>query len=234
MVFVTAELGTNWKGNFDILERMATACKDAGVDAVKMQALSEDLLKRHIELDYYRDASVNEKNVDMIHHILRDVGINWYCSVTYPEAVDYLEKYSYMYKIRVHDNENLAIIDKCAESVQRLKKSNVHHTKLIISSQRPVPQSIYDRHPDIDIVNLYCIPRYPTPWGETNFNMLKNPEFEGYSNHCRNPLALLKAARMGAKYLEFHLTDNSDEYVVDNPVSLSYSEMREVMQWIKR
>lgn len=234
MTFVTAELGTNWKGNFDILERMASACKDAGVDAVKLQALSPELLARHMELDYYTRASVNEKNIAMIDKIMRDIGIEWYSSVTYPDAVDFLEKYSNIYKIRVVDSENITIIDKCAESLQRLKKAQVQRTKLIISSLRPLSQAIYDKYPDTDIVNLYCIPRYPTAWGEINFNMLKNPEFEGYSNHCRNPLAILKAVRLGAKYVEFHLTDNPDDFVLDNPVSLSYSEMREVMQWLKR
>ena len=56
----------------------------------------------------------------------------------------------------------------------------------------------------------------------------------GFSCHCLDPLALLKAVRYGAKYLEFHLTDNKDDFAIDNKVSFSYSQMEEMITWIRK
>lgn len=231
LVFVTAELGTNWRGDFDILERMVDFCSEVGIDAVKFQCLNQMLLARHIELDYYRKASLNEDNVARIEEICASNKMEWYASVTYGIATKMLLDHNVrLFKIRVADNAESDIIDACCTSAMDAGKD----AKVIVSSTRPLKQSIYDRYPEVDIVNLYCIPRYPTPWGEINFNMLKNPEFEGYSNHCPNPLAVLKAARMGAKYIEFHLTENRDNFALDNPVSIPYSQAREMMKWLRK
>ena len=64
--------------------------------------------------------------------------------------------------------------------------------------------------------------------------MLKNPEFEGYSNHCTDVTALMKAVRHGAKYLEFHISNDLDSFAIDNKVSLSYTQMEEFMKWLRK
>ena len=229
---VTAELGTNWLGNYVLLQKMAKAAKLAGVKYVKLQALSPELLERHKELEYYADSSVNKSNIHIIDKVMRDVGIEWYASVTYPEAAEMLAPYMDNLKIRVADNENMDILDACAKVLMD-KDHGRKDPKLFVSSLRPLPQAYYDRWPDLEIINLYCIPRYPTQYGEINFNMMGQFEFEGYSNHCTNPLAILKAYRKGAKYLEFHLTSDKGLFALDNPVSFDYGEMLEIMQWIR-
>lgn len=83
-----------------------------------------------------------------------------------------------------------------------------------------------------NIKEIYCIPQYPTPFGSINFDMIKL--LPGWSNHCLNPLACLKAVRKGAKYIEFHLSDDLSEFGIDNKAAFSYSIMDELIRWIRK
>lgn len=232
--FVTAEIGTNWNGDYYNLRKMVHKCAIAGVDAVKFQCLSEELIDRHCELDWYRHASLSEQNIGNIMSICVEYGISFYASVTYPDAARILAPFVDYYKIRVADSENEEIWESIISNIRIQRKNLGKNQKIIVSSTRPIPQKFYDKDPDTDIINLYCIPQYPTRLGEINFDMLKNPEFEGYSNHCTDVTALMKAVRHGAKYLEFHISNDLDSFAIDNKVSLSYTQMEEFMKWLRK
>lgn len=215
MVFICAELGANWRGNIVILSRMVEQAKKAGCDAVKFQALSKELLGRHPEWSWYADASVHEGNVEWIDKVCKGEEIEWICTPTYPEAVGFLDPYVKRWKIRHADRERDDLIDQCAYTGK----------EIIISTDRPMKEEWDMAKP------IYCIPKYPTAWGELNFDMIKL--LPGYSNHCLDPLACLKAVRYGAEYIEYHITDDKEEFAIDNKVSFSYSQMREINKWIR-
>lgn len=216
MVFTVAEIGANWHGDFTILERMVERCKKAGVNAVKFQALSDTLINRHIEWDWYNHASITPDNVDSVDKICRQKGMEWFCTPCYAQAIDFLDPYVKRWKIRSADNTKTDIIQKCIDTGK----------EVILSTARPI--GWLDKFTDVK--QIYCISKYPTDYGELNFDMIKL--LKGYSNHCLDPLACLKAVRYGAEYLEFHLTDNRDDFAIDNKVSFSYSQMEEIMKWI--
>lgn len=215
MVFVTAELGTSWNGDGFILEKMIQQCKENKIDAVKFQCLSDKLLERHSELNYYKNASLNPKNIEFVNELCKEYKIPWYATITDFTQVEMLCGYDTPAKIRCADSNNLELVEYVIEKFD----------KVFISSTYPLEIKNHK------IVNLYCIPKYPTDFGEINFDMIKR--MDGYSNHCLNPLAILRAVRMGASYLEFHLTNSKDEFSVDNKVAFTYNEMREFMTWIK-
>lgn len=215
MTFITAELGANWKGDYDILDEMVKKCSDNNIDAVKLQCLSQDLIDRHPELDYYGGCSVTKDNVKRIDRICRNYGMEWYSTITDPNQVEYMKEYVDQAKIRAADSGNHKLINSVLPNFDRT----------FISSSQPRLE-YYSK-----IVSLYCISKYPTEFGEINFDMITR--FEGYSNHCLDPLALLRAKRLGAKYIEFHLTPSSDDFAIDNKVSFTYNQMSEFMKWIK-
>jgi len=214
MTFVTAEIGANWLGDFELLEFLVVASKKANINAIKLQALTPEILARHQELTYYESASVNQNNINEIDRICRKHHMEWYCTPTSPDHVELLEPFVNRYKIRTADNENKELCDKVFATGKRV----------IISSQRPL------KYNDERIKNLYCIPRYPTQFEEHNFNLMQ--EFDGFSNHCLNPLVMLKAVMLGAKYLEFHLTPTKDVFTLDNHVSYTIEQFIEVNRWI--
>jgi len=212
-IFVTAEIGTSWQGDYEILDEICRECKTANIDAVKFQSLSPELIYRHTELDYYRKASLDKANIMIVNDICRSRHLEFYSSVTYPEAILFLNKYVTMLKIRTCDSNNLSLIRKCLDTGKTV----------IVSSFRPLGNE--------EVINLYCIPRYPTPFEEINFDMIR--KFDGYSNHCANPLAILKAVSQKAKYIEFHITPSRSHFLIDNSVSLTLPQMQELMKWIR-
>lgn len=215
MVFTVAEIGTNWKGNIVILDRMVERCKKAGVSAVKFQALSKELLSRHPELNWYGKASINENNVDLIDRLCKNYNIEWFCTPTYIDSIGFLDPFVKRWKIRYADNKNKELIEKC------------------VSTGKPVYVSM-SRYDDVNIKGIkkiYCISKYPTSFGELNFDMIKI--MDGYSNHCLDITALFRAVRYGAEYIEFHIQDNPSEFSIDSKVSLNYEQMQEFMEWIK-
>lgn len=217
MVFIAAELGANWKGNYEILQRMCQRAAGAGCDAVKFQCLSDALIARHPEWDWYSSSSITTGNIQFIKLIVDKYGLEMFVTPTYPECIKWIDPLVKRWKIRHADKDNLDIIHECMQT----------NKPIILSTDRPM--SLYNK--DDNIRQIYCIPKYPTEYGELNFDMVSL--LPGYSNHCLNPLAVLQAVRMGAKYVEFHLTDDRNEFSIDNKVSFSYAEMDEVVWWIR-
>jgi len=214
LTFIAAELGANWGGNVVILDRMIRRAKLAGCNAVKFQALSRELLARHTEWDWYHHASVTPDNIETIDRICKTHKIEWFCTPTYPDAVGFVDPYVKRWKIRHADNECRDIINQCDKTGK----------EIIVSVDRPKQWSTH-------IKQIYCIPKYPTDFGEINFDMIKR--LPGWSNHCLNPMACLKAVRKGAEYIEFHLSDDLAEFAIDNKVAFSYSVMDELVRWIR-
>ena len=195
---------------------MVGECKKLGIDAVKFQALSKDKIDRHPELEWYEDASVTKDNVKEIDDLCGDNSMEWFATPYYKEAVEFLDQYVDMYKIRYDDRNNMRIIIPCLKTGK----------KVIISTDRPNPY-----YKNIKLHQIYCIPKYPVDYGELNFDMVRT--MKGYSNHCLDPLAVLKAKRLGAEYIEFHVTSDSSKFAIDNKVSFNFGQLEEIMKWIK-
>jgi len=214
MIFVTAEIGANWLGDYELLEFLVIACKKANINAIKLQSLTPEIISRHPELTYYESASVSPDNIEEIDKICKTHNLEWYCTPTHPDHIEFLDPYVNRFKIREKDNQNKELCDKVFATGKRV----------IISSQKPL------KYNDERIKNLYCIPRYPTQFEEHNFNLMQ--KLDGFSNHCLNPLVMLKAVMLGAKYLEFHLTPTKDIFTLDNHVSYTIEQFIEVNRWI--
>ena len=69
MVFLIAELGVNWDGDFDLAKKMMSNAKTLGFNAVKFQAFNEDTLGNHTHLDRLMKSAITEKNVQRIDEI---------------------------------------------------------------------------------------------------------------------------------------------------------------------
>ena len=208
---IVAEVSTNWLGDFEILDDMLKVCSDCGVDAVKFQSLSQWKIDRHPELDWYEKCSVTKENIGEISDICDNYSMDWFVTPFYPEAVDFLDEHVSMYKIAYADRNNTELIYKCQET------------------GKPVYVST-DRILDLSTYQIYCIPQYPTEYGSINFEMIAM--MDGYSNHCMDPLAVLKAHRMGAGYIEIHITPDSSRFTMDNKVSYNLGQLEEIMEWI--
>jgi len=215
MTFITAEIGCNWIGDPKILRYLLQVSKRMGVDAVKFQALSDELLERHCEMSYIGAASINENNVRLVNDICKEYKMEWYCTVTDKDQVKFLDPFVNKYKIRRVDYEN-----------KELKDAAFNTGKTVIISSH-IPQ----KHDAARIINLYCPKESPISFSEINFNMIK--KMDGFSNHCPNSLAIFRAVEFGAKYLEIHITPTKDLFLIDNNIAFTPSEFNEIVKWVR-
>lgn len=224
-VFLVAEIGVNWDGNFDLAEDMMKNAKKSGFDAVKFQAYEERVVKDHPERTRLINSAISSHNVEKIHAIAKSVGIEWFCTPMYPEAVDFLEPYVNRFKIRELDGRPI-IEDKSTKLFERILKTN---KEIIISSQQSPKSSKYFNHPEIKW--LYCVPKYPCDVEDLDFRYIR--DFAGFSNHCSESLAPLSAAILGAKIIEVHITSSKSKNFIDNNVSFDYTEINELAKNIR-
>ena len=225
MSFIVAEIGINWEGDLKIAEEMMKKAKEAGCDAVKFQSFNKELVEGHPEAERLIKSSITETNIKKITELSENVGIEWFCTPMFPEAVKMLEPYVKRYKIRVKDGKPLF-----EKSISELLKQVLNTGKEVIISceEDPHTTQVYENK---NIKWLYCIPKYPCKLADINFEKIKN--FDGYSNHCPDIIAPITSIILGGEIVEIHVTLDKLENHIDNPVSFDFNELEKLVQLIR-
>ena len=225
MVFITAEIGVNWEGDFILLEKMMRNAKNAGCDAIKLQAFDEKIVSEHPKKSRLLKSSVSRDNIEQINSISKKMNIEWYCTPMYPDAIDFLDSFVKRYKIRysdslpLHENKTTPLISKALETEKQI----------IVSTQRSPKQLELCNNNNVKW--LYVDPKNPSSINELDFSNFS--DFDGFSNHCVHFLAPLSAVMLGAKMIEIHVTSNKDKDFIDNSVSFETNETRKLVTLIR-
>ena len=225
MTFLVAEIGVNWDGDLDLAKNMIEAAKESGCDAVKFQAFDESIVNNHPEKNRLLRSSINKENIDSINEISESIGIEWFCTPMIVEAVDLVKPYINKFKIRESDS-HILLENKTNSLLETILNSS---KEIIISSQQNPKNSKYYDNQKINW--LYCVPKYPCNLSDLDFSNLK--DFNGYSNHCPDIIAPIRAASLGAEIIEVHITSSKDRNFPDNPVSFDYSELFQLVKQIR-
>ena len=198
MTFIVSEIGVNWDGDFSLLKKMMEYSKKSGCDAVKFQAYNENIVKGHPEYTRLMKSTITSENIEKIDVITKEVGIEWFATPMYLEAVDLLNPYVKRFKMREFDGRKIIQNEysKLFEKILNTKK------EIIISSEKSPKNSKYYKNSNIKW--LYCVPKYPCELSDINFRYLN--EFDGYSNHAPKIIAPLTSVLLGAKIVEIHVT----------------------------
>lgn len=224
MVFIVAEIGVNWDGDSELVSRMIKEAKDSGCNAVKFQAFQEEIVRNHPQKKKLMKSSISEFNIDTINDISKSVGIEWFCTPMYPEAIKLLDPYVKRFKIRSYDSKSIL----ANQQTELLEKILATKKETIIScNESPRRTKFYG---DSKIKWLYVVPKYPCQLEDINFKNLK--DFDGYSNHCPHLIAPLTAAILGAEIIEVHITADKSKDYLDNNVSFDYKELKSLVSLI--
>lgn len=226
MSFIIAEIGVNWDGDLNLVEDMIRHAKKSGCNAVKFQAFDEKIVEKHPQKNRLMKSSIAKENVESIDKIAKSVGIEWFCTPMYVDAVDFLEPFVKRYKIREFDGRQL--IENNASDL--FKKISSTGKEIIISTQKSPTQSIFFTNPMIKW--LYCVPKYPCELSDLDFSHIK--DFYGFSNHCSEIIAPITAAILGSKIIEIHMTSDKSADFIDNNVSFDYYEIDEIVLAIRK
>ena len=220
-----AEIGVNWDGDFELVKEMMQESVNAGFNFVKFQAFTLEAVAKHPEANRVFSSSISRNNIDKINSIANDIGIEWFCTPMYEGAIDFLEPFVNLYKIREYDGREV-IQNKSSNIFKKL----IETKKNIIISSEVVPQQC-KFYSNEEIKWLYCVPKYPCKLSEINFSIVKN--FDGFSNHCPDIIAPMKIIDLKLDILEIHITSDKNKNFIDNNVSFDYSEMKEIGKYAK-
>jgi len=225
MVFVVAEIGVNWDGDFEIAKSMMENARNAGCNAVKFQSFNEDIIKDHPQKSRLFKSSISKNNIEIINELAKETGIEWFCTPMYAKAVEFLNPFVSRFKIREFDGRIL-LENKKTPLIEAVINT---HKEIIVSAQKSPKYCIYYNKPNFKW--LYCVPKYPCNINDLDFKNIK--EFHGFSNHCCEITAPLTAAILGANIIEVHITPDKSKDFFDNNVSFGYTELSELVRLIR-
>jgi sialic acid synthase SpsE len=220
-----AEIGVNWNGDFELVKEMMQESANVGFNLVKFQSFEAKLVANHPQASRVFRSSITPENVKKINSISTDIGIEWFCTPMYENAILFLDPYVYRYKIREYDSRILLTNNSTNVFLKLLETKK----EIMISSESSPQNCKWYNHEQIKW--LYCVPKYPCNLDEIDFPLLKS--FNGFSNHCRNMSAPLEAIRLGSEILEIHITSDKNGDFIDNNVSFDYSEMKQIAKYAK-
>ncbi|MFN8276672.1 MAG: N-acetylneuraminate synthase family protein [Chitinophagales bacterium] len=234
--YVIAEIGLNHGGDLNVAKKMIDAALSAGADAVKFQTyLTEkrtfpgspifDILKK-CELPF---AAFKE-----LKDYAQARGGHFFSTPFDAESVDYLESIGCdLYKVASFDVTNMAFLRKVAQTgkpvILSVGMSDVEEIRTAYMILREHTRNI---------ALLHCISAYPTKEEDANLGAIATlmKEFDcliGQSDHTAGIQVPLYAVAAGARIIEKHFKMDEQGEVVDNPVSITTSQMKKMVDEIR-
>ncbi len=186
--FIVAEIASNWEGSISKAKKLILNCKNAGADAVKFQIWrAEDLYEKdHLEWKNIVKSELSFKKIKILKIYCDSIGIEFFASVFYPEAVDFLESI----KVKRYKIASRTCTLKDPYSIETIEKIGTTRKPTIISmgmggNKKIIKQKIIKNKEQF----CYCISKYPTKITEINWkNAIK---YDGFSDHTLGSTAPL-------------------------------------------
>ena len=90
--FIVAEIASNWEGSLTTAKKLIRESKKSGADAVKFQMWrASDLYKGHPDWKIIKKSELTIDKSKKLKEYSDKVGIDFFCSGFYPEAIESLE-----------------------------------------------------------------------------------------------------------------------------------------------
>lgn len=239
--FIVAELSANHSGSLDRALETATAAAEAGADALKLQTWSPGTMaysgiwKGQSLKDLYRDAWLPWEWHSDLFVLCKELGIECFSTPFDRDAVDFLERLGCpRYKIASFEIIDLPLIEYVASKGKPLIISTGMATWREIDEA--VQAAVFSglRHDDITI--LKCTSAYPAAPGDANLATMANMQTwwkecrVGLSDHTPGMGVPIRAAIMGAKMIEKHLTMKRADGGPDAAHSLEPEEFKQMVE----
>ena len=185
---IIAEIGSNWEGSIRIAQKIISECKNAGADAVKFQMWrAKDLYsEKHPEWTTIKKSELTFDKAQKIKKISDELGIEFMCSVFYPEAVTFLESLG----VKRYKVASRTCLLKDPFAIETLENKARTKKPVIISmgmggSKKKIEKIFLKNH----ITFCYCISDYPLNFKKINWK--KAVIFDGFSDHTMDTTAAI-------------------------------------------
>lgn len=177
---IVAEIGSNWEGSITKAEKIISESKKAGADAVKFQMWrAEDLYSKDIpEWKNIKKSQISFKIAKKLKEIADKNEIEFFCSVFYPEAVDFLESIG----VKRYKVASRTCIKKDPFASETLEKKASTKKPIIVSMGLGGDvnriRKIFSKN---ETTFCYCISEYPLKFEKMDWS--KAILYNGLSDH---------------------------------------------------
>ena len=178
--FVVAEIASNWEGSFVKAKKLIQESKNAGANAVKFQMWrANDLYNnKHPQWKFIKKSEITGYKAKKLKNIADEIGIEFFCSAFYPEAIEILEKL----KVTRYKIASRTCLLKDPYSFETLESKSRTKKPVIISmgmgGNRRKIEKIFSKNKKIF---CYCISKYPSNINEIDWK--DAIKFDGFSDH---------------------------------------------------
>ena len=183
--YVVAEIASNWEGNLTKAKKLIRESKISGANAVKFQMWrASDLYAGHSDWNIIKKSELTFEKARKLKKYADSIGIEFFCSAFYPEAVKFLENIKVKrFKIAsrtctFHDPYSLETI----RSISECKKPVV--ISMGMGGNKAKIKKILGKN---KLTFCYCISEYPTDLKKINWREAK--KFDGVSDHTLGIIA---------------------------------------------
>ena len=183
---IIAEIGSNWQGSVNKAKKIIHECQKAGADAIKFQMWrAEDLYNTsHPNWKNIKKSELTFEQVKKLKKYADQTGIEFFCSVFYPEAVNFLEAL----KVKKYKIASRTCLLKDPYSMDTLlAKARTKKPVIISMGMGGNKKKIKDIFKKNKKTFCYCISKYPTLLNEINWKEAQ--KFDGFSDHTLGIIA---------------------------------------------
>lgn len=246
-IFVTAEIGNNHEGNFQLAKKLIVEAKKCGVDAVKFQTFIPDLYVSNEDksrIKRLKKFQFSHDQFKKLSEFCKKLGIIFFSTPFDVGSAKFLNKIQNIFKISSSDND----FDLLIETLAKFNKSLIISTGLadlnLIKKAKKIVHNEWKKikkKQNRNLILMHCVTSYPVKDEEANLAVIQNLKKNfsdciiGYSDHTIGSTASLAAASLGAMYIEKHFTiDKNYSNFRDHKLSSDPKEMRELVLNIRR
>ena len=206
--FITAEIGSNWEGNYAKAKKIIRECKKAGVDAVKFQMWKAEELynKSHPNWNEIKRSELSFQMAKKLKEFSDKQKIEFFCSAFYPDGVKFLISIG-VKKFKIASRTCMLTDPNSLEVLQEKARSKKEiFVSMGMGGNKKKISKIFENN---KTTFCYCISDYPLNFDKINW--IDAVKYDGFSDHTMDIVApilftLLKKQKKSRKiYIEKHV-----------------------------
>ena len=179
-VTIVAEIASNWEGSVTKAKKIIKECKKAGADAVKFQVWrATDLYnKKHPNWKEIKKSELSFENIKLLKNFADKNNIDFFCSLFYPEAVEFLNSLNVkMFKVA----SRTCLLEDPFSLETLISKAKTRKPVIVSMGMGGNKQKIKKIFKKNNITFCYCVSKYPTKFNEIDWK--KAIKYDGFSDH---------------------------------------------------
>lgn len=243
--YVIGDIGINHNGSLDFARRLVEIAAAAGMDAVKFQKRTIDVVYTAEELAKPRENPFGPTNGDLkrglefgreqyskIDADCRRLGIDWFASCWDETSVDFMEPF----------NPPAYKLASASLTDDHLLRHHRQYGRPIILSTGMSSLAEIDHAVEVlgtkDLIILHCTSTYPCPASELNLRAIPRLQERygvpvGYSGHEVGIVTTAAAAAVGACVVERHITLDRAMWGSDHAASIEPEGIRRLVKYVR-